>query len=73
MPDYRCDASSVDLFTADEHLVFCDWFGVCCPPSKRWEDILDEWDMPDDIDQFPIPSSRGFCSSGSRARIGWTR
>ena len=28
MPDYRLDAPSVDLFTADELLVLCEWFGV---------------------------------------------
>ena len=50
MPDYQPIAPSVDLFTADEHLVLCDWFGVNYPPSERWiEDILDEWNIPRDI------------------------
>jgi len=50
MPDYQPNAPSVDLFTADEHLVLCDWFGVNYPPSERWiEDILDEWNIPRDI------------------------
>ena len=50
MPDYQPNAPSVDLFTADEHLVLCDWFGVNHPPPERWiEDILDEWNIPPDI------------------------
>lgn len=49
MPYFRFDAPSVDLLTADEHLVLCDWFGVRCPPSGQWiEDILDEWNIPED-------------------------
>ena len=50
MPDYQANAPLVDLFTSDEHLVLCDWFGVNYPPSERWiEDILDEWNIPRDI------------------------
>jgi len=43
MPDYRPDAPSVDLFTADEHLILCYWFGVGCPCFGRWIDDLLEW------------------------------
>jgi len=50
MPDYRPDALSVDLFTADEHLVFCDWFGVDHHRSEQSvRDILDEWNTPEEI------------------------
>ena len=35
MPDYRHQAPSVVLFTDDEHLVLCDWFGVDYPRSER--------------------------------------
>jgi len=54
MPDYRHHAPSVDLFTDDEHLVLCDWFGVDYPRSERWiDDILDEWNIP-----YEIPEHR---------------
>jgi hypothetical protein len=50
MPDYRHHAPSVVLFTEDEHLVLCDWFGVDYPRSERWiDDILDEWNIPNEI------------------------
>ena len=50
MLDYRPDAPSVDLFTADEHLVLCDFFGVDYPRSGRWIwDILDEWNIPEEV------------------------
>jgi hypothetical protein len=35
MPDYRPGAPSVDLFTAGEHLVRWDGFGVDYPRSER--------------------------------------
>jgi hypothetical protein len=42
MPDYRPDAPSADLFTADEHPVLCDRFGVDYPCSQLWiDDILE--------------------------------
>jgi hypothetical protein len=50
MPDYRPGAPSVDLFTPDEHLVLCDWFGVDCPRSGRWIwEVLDEWNIPEEV------------------------
>ena len=50
MPDYRSGAPAVDLFTVDEHLVLCDWFGIDHPRSERWvPDILDEWNIPEEI------------------------
>jgi hypothetical protein len=50
MPRFRSDAPSVSLFTADEHLVFSDWFGVDHPDSGRpIGDILDEWHIADEI------------------------
>ena len=53
MPDFRPDAPAVDLFTADEHLVLSDWFGVNYPRSERWiEDILDEWNISAEIYQY---------------------
>jgi len=54
MPDYRHHAPTVVLFTDDEHLVLCDWFGVDYPRSERWiDDILDEWNIP-----YEIPEHR---------------
>ena len=48
--DYRPDAPAVDLFTADEHLVLCDWFGIDYPCSERSiDDILDAWNIPNEI------------------------
>ena len=53
MPDYRPDAPSVDLFTADEELVLATWFDIDRPPSRRWvDDILDEWNIPDEIPEY---------------------
>ena len=50
MPDYRSGAPAVDLFTVDEHLVLCDWFGIDHPRSERWVlTILDEWNIPEEI------------------------
>ena len=50
MPDFRPDAPSVDLFTADENLVLCDWFGVERPNcNKSVEGVLDEWGVPTKI------------------------
>ena len=50
MPDYRHHAPSVDLFTDDEHLVLCDWFGVDYARYERWiDDILDGWNIPNEI------------------------
>jgi len=50
MPDFRPGAPAVDLFTVDEHLVLCDWFGIDHPRSERWvPDILDEWNIPEEI------------------------
>jgi hypothetical protein len=52
-PHYPPDAPSVDVFTADELLVLSEWFGVEHPPSERSiEDILDEWDIPQDISEY---------------------
>jgi hypothetical protein len=48
--DYRHHAPSVVLFTDDEHLVLCDWFGADYPRSERWiDDILDELNIPNEI------------------------
>jgi len=50
MSDYRPNAPLEDLFTADEHLVLCDWFGVEHRSSERCvRDILDEWNIPQEI------------------------
>ena len=58
MPDYRPDAPAVDLFTADEQLVLCDWFGVDTRRSERWvRDILDEWNIPEEIYGYPRTSA----------------
>jgi len=78
MADYRPDAPAVDLFTADEQLVLCDWFGVDPRRSERWvRDIFDEWNIPEEIYGYPRTSaaSHRYCSSGSRIafRSGWAR
>lgn len=53
MPDYRPNAPWVDLFTADEYIILCDWFRIDYPPSDRWiYDILDEWNIPSELDRF---------------------
>jgi hypothetical protein len=58
MPDYRPNAPAVDLFTADEHLVLCDWFGVDPRGSERSvRDILDEWSIPEEIYGYQRPSA----------------
>jgi hypothetical protein len=57
MPDYRPDAPSVDLFTAHEHLILCDWFGVDPRGSERVGDILDEWSIPEEIYGYSRPSA----------------
>jgi Phage integrase family len=58
LPDYRPNAPSVDLFTADEHLVLCDWFGVDHHRSERSvRDILDEWNIPEEIDGYQRTSA----------------
>jgi hypothetical protein len=50
LPDCRPDAPSVDLFTTDEQLLLCDWFGVDHLRSERCvRDILDEWKIPKEI------------------------
>ena len=47
------DAPSVDVFTADELLVLSEWFEVEHPRSERSvENILDEWDIPQDISEY---------------------
>jgi hypothetical protein len=53
MLDFRPDAPSVNLFTADEYLVLCDWFRVDRPDFDRsvWE-VLDEWNIPDEVCRF---------------------
>jgi hypothetical protein len=58
MPDYCPDAPLVDLFTADEHVVLCDWFGVDPRSFERsvW-DILDEWSIPEEIYRYSRPSA----------------
>ena len=35
MPEYRPDAPSVDVFTADELLVLSEWFGVGLSRSEE--------------------------------------
>ena len=35
MPEYRPDAPSVDVFTADELLVLSEWFGVVLSRSEE--------------------------------------
>ena len=48
--DYRPDAPAVDLFTAEEHLILCHWLGADHPHSeRRVRDILDEWNIPEEI------------------------
>jgi len=66
MPDFRPDAPSVDLFTADENLVLCDWFGVGLSRSEqlalwsqravrpRGRHAEDEDDEEDDEPLFPV-------------------
>jgi hypothetical protein len=52
-PHYPPNAPSVDVFAADELLVLSEWFEVEHPPSERSiEDILDEWDIPQDISEY---------------------
>jgi hypothetical protein len=47
------DAPSVDVFTADELLVLSEWFDVEHPRLERSvENILDEWDIPQDISEY---------------------
>jgi hypothetical protein len=53
MPDNRSGALSVALFTANEHLVLGNCFGVNYPRSERWiEDILDECKIPDELFRY---------------------
>jgi hypothetical protein len=41
---------------ADELLVRSDWFRVEHPRSERWlKDILDEWDIPEEISRLYQP------------------
>ena len=35
MPEYRPDAPSVDVFTADELLVLSEWFGIGLSRSEK--------------------------------------
>lgn len=42
MPDCRSNTPRVDLFTTDEYVVLCEWFGVDHPRTEGWiDDILD--------------------------------
>jgi hypothetical protein len=60
MPDYRPNAPSADLFSADEHLVLCDWFQTDYPRSgQRIDEILDEWGIPEEINGYQARSSAG--------------
>jgi hypothetical protein len=59
------DAPSVDVFTADELLVLSEWFEVEHPRSERSvENILDEWDIPQDISEAVYRNSSVFVSRG---------
>ena len=50
MPEYRPDAPSVDLFTADEELVLATWFDIDHPQyGSRVDDIFDRWNIPSEI------------------------
>ena len=52
-PNFPPNAPSVDVFTADELLVLSEWFEVEHPRSERSvENILDEWDIPQDISEY---------------------
>jgi len=72
MPDYRPDAPSLNLFTADEELVLETWFEIdrwSC--GRRIDNILDGWNIPSEIPYYRrivalTPLSRKFCWSGSR-------
>jgi hypothetical protein len=58
MPDYRPNAPSAGLFSADEHLVLCDWFKTDYPRSgQRIDDILDEWGIPAEINGYSRSSA----------------
>jgi hypothetical protein len=53
MPDYRSDAPSVDLFTADEEFVLATWFEVDGPPyGGRIDDIFKGWNIPSEIPYY---------------------
>jgi hypothetical protein len=53
MPDYCPDASSVDLFTADEELVLATWFEIDRPPyGRRVDDIFKGWNIPSEIPDY---------------------
>jgi hypothetical protein len=53
MPDYRADAPSVDLFTADEELVLATWFEIDGPPcGGPVDDIFDGWNIPSEIPDY---------------------
>jgi len=53
MPDYRPDAPSVDLFTADEKLVLATWFEIDRPSyGSRIDAIFDRWNIPSEIPDY---------------------
>jgi hypothetical protein len=53
VPDYRPDAPSVDLFTADEELVLATWFEIDHPSyGPRIDDIFDPWNIPSEIPDY---------------------
>jgi hypothetical protein len=53
MPDYGSDASSVNLFTANEELVLAAWFEIDHPPSgRRIDEIFDGWNIPSEIPDY---------------------
>jgi hypothetical protein len=53
MPDYCPDASSADLFTADEELVLATWFEIDRPPSgRRIDDIFKGWNILSEIPDY---------------------
>jgi hypothetical protein len=53
MLDYPPNASSVDLFTADEELVLATWFEIDGPSyGRRIGDIFDGWNIPSEIPDY---------------------
>jgi hypothetical protein len=53
MPDYRSDAPSVNLLTADEEFVLATWFEIDGPPyGHRIDDIFDGWNIPSEIPDY---------------------
>jgi hypothetical protein len=53
MPDYCPDASSVDLFTADEELVLATWFEIDRPLyGRRVDDIFKGWNILSEIPDY---------------------